>query len=74
MRIYSLIYSKQYHFPPGLMDSCFGALWTQFEAACFILLGMLFEGWTKTGPHTLKTLLVMSRQQVAAFASPYFFL
>ena len=49
MRIYSLDY-KQYHFPPGLMDSCFGALWTQFEAACFTLLGMLFEGWTKSGP------------------------
>ncbi len=32
------------------MDSYFGALWTQFEVACFILLGRLFEGWTESGP------------------------
>ena len=31
------------------MDSYFGGLWTQFEAACFTLLGRLFEGWSDGG-------------------------
>ncbi len=50
MHIHSVDHSKQHHFPPECMDSYFGALWTQFEAACFILLGRLFEGWAESGP------------------------
>ena len=49
MNVHSVDYSTQCHMPSGMLNSCFGALWTQFEAACFVLLGRLLEGWTEDG-------------------------
>lgn len=52
MNIHFVDYSNQYYISSARnLELCLDALWIQFEAACFILLGRLFEGWTEGKSH-----------------------